>query len=168
MTVSSGTMETPRTPFGFCAVMAVITVVPQMPRAVKVFRSAWTPAPPPESEPAIVQALGSGAIGSVKGYSTARGLIFLVPVNWQLRSGPGKRGVRISTEPKREHAPSDGIGRSDQSREGQSAPGRCLDGSPGGSAVQISPAEQDSQPNQRRTILCKSMFDAHCPLRRNS
>ena len=62
MTVSSGTMDTPRTPFGFCAVMAVITVVPQMPRAVKVFRSAWTPAPPPESEPAIVQAAGMGGM----------------------------------------------------------------------------------------------------------
>jgi hypothetical protein len=40
----------------FWAVMAVIAVVPWMPWAAKVRRSAWIPAPPPESEPAIERA----------------------------------------------------------------------------------------------------------------
>jgi hypothetical protein len=37
-----------------CAVIAVIALVPWTPTAAKAFRSAWMPAPPPESEPAIV------------------------------------------------------------------------------------------------------------------
>ena len=49
---------TPRTSAVFCAVTAVTTLVPNTPRAAKVFRSAWSPAPPPESEPAIVMATG--------------------------------------------------------------------------------------------------------------
>ena len=36
----------------FCAVTAVIADVPNTPKRAKVFRSAWIPAPPPESEPA--------------------------------------------------------------------------------------------------------------------
>src|SRR5713226_1755768 len=43
----------------FWAVMAVIADVPCTPNAAKVFRSAWMPAPPPESEPAIVSATGT-------------------------------------------------------------------------------------------------------------
>ena len=49
----------PRTPAGFCAVMHVIALVPCTPSAAKVFRSAWMPAPPPLSEPAMVSATGS-------------------------------------------------------------------------------------------------------------
>jgi hypothetical protein len=45
----------------FCAVSAVIALAPYAPSAEKVFRSAWMPAPPPESEPAIVRTLGIGA-----------------------------------------------------------------------------------------------------------
>jgi hypothetical protein len=41
----------------FCAVTAVTTEAPYTPSAEKVFRSAWMPAPPPESEPAIVTAI---------------------------------------------------------------------------------------------------------------
>ena len=37
--------------------------VPYTPCAAKVFRSAWIPAPPPESEPAIVRTLGDDFIG---------------------------------------------------------------------------------------------------------
>ena len=37
-------------------VIAVITLVLKTPSAEKVFKSAWIPAPPPESEPAIVNA----------------------------------------------------------------------------------------------------------------
>ena len=42
----------------FWAVTQVIAVVPNTPRAAKVLRSAWIPAPPPESEPAMVSATG--------------------------------------------------------------------------------------------------------------
>ena len=36
--------------------MAVMALVPYTPSAANVFRSAWMPAPPPESLPAIVSA----------------------------------------------------------------------------------------------------------------
>ncbi len=48
----------PLTPRVFCAVSAVITEAPKTPSAAKVFRSAWMPAPPDESEPAMVSATG--------------------------------------------------------------------------------------------------------------
>ena len=44
------------TPVEFCAVTAVMAVVPCRPWAAKVCRSVWMPAPPPESEPAMVRA----------------------------------------------------------------------------------------------------------------
>src|SRR6202167_3906982 len=50
--------RTPRTAVLFWAVTAVTTLVPKTPRAANVFRSAWIPAPPPESEPAMVRATG--------------------------------------------------------------------------------------------------------------
>src|SRR3989304_5166118 len=39
---------------------AVIAVMPYTPSALNVLRSAWIPAPPPESEPAIVSTRGRG------------------------------------------------------------------------------------------------------------
>src|SRR5688500_12540830 len=48
----------PATPRVLCAVSAVIALVPKTPRAWKVLRSAWIPAPPEESLPAIVSATG--------------------------------------------------------------------------------------------------------------
>ena len=42
------------TPIVFCAVTAQMQLMPYAPRAAKVFRSAWMPAPPEESDPAIV------------------------------------------------------------------------------------------------------------------
>ena len=55
----------PDTPSVFCTVTAVIAVIPNTPSALKVFRSAWIPAPPPESLPAIVSARGRrGSAGS--------------------------------------------------------------------------------------------------------
>src|SRR6185437_7532932 len=42
----------------FWAVTAVTAVMPWTPRASMVFRSAWMPAPPPESEPAIARTRG--------------------------------------------------------------------------------------------------------------
>ncbi len=44
------------TPRVFWAVTPVIAQVPQTPKASKVLRSACMPAPPPESEPAMVSA----------------------------------------------------------------------------------------------------------------
>jgi len=47
------------TPIVFCAVIAVMADVPWTPRTANVLRSACMPAPPPESEPAMVSATGS-------------------------------------------------------------------------------------------------------------
>ena len=47
------TASTTSTPTVFCAVIAVIAVIPCTPQRANAFRSAWMPAPPPESEPAI-------------------------------------------------------------------------------------------------------------------
>ena len=55
--MASGTVSTARTPRVFCAVSATMTDVPKTPNCWKVLRSAWMPAPPPESEPAIVSAI---------------------------------------------------------------------------------------------------------------
>ena len=55
---------TPRTSFVFCAVTAVRAQVPCTRWAAKVFRSAWTPAPPPESDPAMLSAVGGVASGT--------------------------------------------------------------------------------------------------------
>jgi hypothetical protein len=49
----------PVTRFGFCAVMQVMALVPWTPIEANVFRSAWMPAPPPLSEPAMVSAMES-------------------------------------------------------------------------------------------------------------
>jgi hypothetical protein len=57
-TNAGGTSCTAVTPTVFCAVSATIADVPWTPAAAKAFRSAWMPAPPPESDPAIVNALG--------------------------------------------------------------------------------------------------------------
>ena len=63
-TISGSTAATAVTSRVFWAVIAVIAEVPCTPQAAKAFRSAWIPAPPPESEPAIVSAVGvPGAIG---------------------------------------------------------------------------------------------------------
>ena len=56
-TRSGGIGSTAATPSVFCAVTAVIAVRPKTPCAANVFRSAWIPAPPPESLPAIVSAV---------------------------------------------------------------------------------------------------------------
>src|SRR5213595_3045688 len=55
------------TPTVFWAVIAVIAVIPWTPQAANALRSAWIPAPPPESEPAIDKARGIDVIG--RGYS---------------------------------------------------------------------------------------------------
>ena len=55
-TNSGGRSWTPWTPTVFWAVTDVIADAPKTPGAAKVFRSARIPAPPPESEPAMVNA----------------------------------------------------------------------------------------------------------------
>ena len=57
-TISGSTVATARTSRVFWAVIAVIAAVPCTPQLANAFRSAWIPAPPPESEPAIVSAVG--------------------------------------------------------------------------------------------------------------
>src|SRR5690606_17002424 len=55
---STGGTCTALTPRVCCAVSAAIADSPCTRCAAKVLRSAWIPAPPPESEPAMVRALG--------------------------------------------------------------------------------------------------------------
>ena len=61
-TASAGSSQAPWTPSEFWAVTAVSTLMPWAPRASIVLRSAWMPAPPPESDPATVRT--RGGIGS--------------------------------------------------------------------------------------------------------
>ena len=63
---AGGTGWTPVTPTVFCAVSAVIAVMPWTPQRANAFRSAWIPAPPPESEPAIERTAGT-ALGMRSG-----------------------------------------------------------------------------------------------------
>src|SRR5204863_435111 len=51
---SGGIGRTPNTPVVFCAVSAVTAVIAKPPSIVTVLMSAWMPAPPPESEPAMI------------------------------------------------------------------------------------------------------------------
>ena len=71
MIISGGIACTPVTPTVFCAVIAVIAVIPCTPQATNAFRSAWMPAPPPESEPAI---------------ESTRGILWLLGIVNELRS----------------------------------------------------------------------------------
>jgi hypothetical protein len=57
-TMSGGISTTPVTRREFCTVTAVTATQPCTPHAVKVRRSACSPALPPESEPAMVRARG--------------------------------------------------------------------------------------------------------------
>ena len=50
--------STAKTRRGFCAVRQAMALAPWTPSAAKVFKSAWMPAPPPLSEPAMVSATG--------------------------------------------------------------------------------------------------------------
>ena len=56
--MSGGIWWTAVTVCVFCAVTAVTAVIPCTPQRANALRSAWMPAPPPESEPAIDNALG--------------------------------------------------------------------------------------------------------------
>jgi hypothetical protein len=57
-TVAGGSTCTSETPIEFCTVTAVTARHPCTPQAVIARRSAATPAPPPESVPAIVRTRG--------------------------------------------------------------------------------------------------------------
>ncbi len=59
-TMSAGISNTRVTRSVFWAVRAAMALVPYTPSAAKVFRSAWMPAPAPESLPAIVSAVRIG------------------------------------------------------------------------------------------------------------
>ena len=62
-TASGGSGNTAVTAMVFCAVIAVIAVIPCTPQAANALRSAWIPAPPPESEPAMERTRGSADLG---------------------------------------------------------------------------------------------------------
>src|SRR2546421_4412755 len=51
---AGGIGKTPNTPSVFCAVSAVTAVIAKAASIVTVLMSAWMPAPPPESEPAMI------------------------------------------------------------------------------------------------------------------
>ena len=72
-TISGGSVCTPVTPTEFCTVTAVTATQPCTPHAARVRRSAATPAPPPESVPAIVMTRG-GVVPTVR--SPMRVLLF--------------------------------------------------------------------------------------------
>jgi hypothetical protein len=59
MIILGDTGATISTPTVFCAVRAVIAVIPWTRQRANAFRSAWIPAPPPESDPAIARQLGT-------------------------------------------------------------------------------------------------------------
>ena len=68
---SGGTSWIALTPTVFCAVRATIADMPWAPHRAKAFRSAWMPAPPPESEDAIVSTRGTrGALPPWGGWVT--------------------------------------------------------------------------------------------------
>ena len=58
LTISGVQAWMPYTPAGFCAVKQVMAEVPCTPNEANTFRSAWIPAPPPLSDPAMVRAQG--------------------------------------------------------------------------------------------------------------
>ena len=58
MTICFGKGYIDWTPIVFCAVIAVTTVIAYPLKNVVVLISAWIPAPPPESDPAIIRIFG--------------------------------------------------------------------------------------------------------------
>ena len=68
----AGSSWTAVTPSVFCAVSATIALVPKQPAAANAFKSAWIPAPPPESEPAIVKHRGTAKFAPFAGTNRIR------------------------------------------------------------------------------------------------
>ena len=66
--ISGDTGCTALTPTVFWTVIAVIAVVPWTPARANALRSAWIPAPPPESDPAIERATGTRRSARTRGY----------------------------------------------------------------------------------------------------
>ena len=62
LTNAGGSCSIAVTPRVFCAVSATMADIPCAPQRAKAFRSAWIPAPPPESDEAIVSTRGD-AVG---------------------------------------------------------------------------------------------------------
>src|SRR3954469_14214926 len=98
---SGATGWTPRTSTVFCTVIAVIAVIPCTPQRAKALRSAWIPAPPPESEPAIDSTAGTGRSGIAHHGSWRRGRSTAAAVpgarRW-LSLGSSRRGPGVATD----------------------------------------------------------------------
>src|SRR5690242_3737774 len=81
-----GSVSTEITSCVFCAVRATIAEVPCTPQRANAFRSAWIPAPPPESEVAMVIAIG-----------THRSAVtWLRLVTGTTQAGRGQRGALVA------------------------------------------------------------------------
>ena len=99
------------TPTVFCAVIAVIAVIPCTPQRANAFRSAWMPAPPPESEPAIDEhARDAGAVGHAR--SRLRRRVTYAPagavaahVARELELGERGHDGRVARRPRRRARP---------------------------------------------------------------
>ena len=87
----------PCTPSEFCAVTAVSTLIPCTPRASIVLRSAWMPAPPPESEPAMVSTRAVGSAGAAVGGGRRPPDRHRAPPKWSQPAGPSQTLPSTST-----------------------------------------------------------------------
>src|SRR3954462_2477881 len=90
-----GRVSTETTSWVFCAVSATIAEVPWTPHRANALRSAWIPAPPPESEVAIVI-----ATVVVRSAATADRL-----ERWLGGRGRGQRRALIAAGRVRAHVP---------------------------------------------------------------
>src|SRR5438552_9302517 len=69
------------TPTVLWAVIAVMALVPCTPQRANAFRSAWIPAPPPESEPAIESTRGVRLFPMGRGYGPPSGAADVAPTD---------------------------------------------------------------------------------------
>src|SRR5688500_14081707 len=91
----------------FCAVTAVIALVPNTPRASKVFKSACIPALPPESDPPMVSTAGGcpGLVDIIPQYQYTQHLLRLYQElnRMQQASGNFRLIVRRGPQPNQVH-----------------------------------------------------------------
>src|SRR5437870_2839749 len=124
----------PSTATVFCQVIAVIAVIPCTPQRANAFRSAWIPAPPPESEPAIESTRGVRLSAMSRAYGQPCG---------------SRSGAPLSTA---DVAPADPAHESQQLELGEAGEHRCRSGRFGGERVGRSLAALDrgEQPGKPR------------------
>ncbi len=151
--IAGETVSIASTPTVFWAVIAVIAVIPCTPQRANAFKSAWMPAPAPESEPAIDKTAGirrestprrlEGAAASNAG---RRQMLSIYPegawFSWRARAGcrpPSERsggegvisrcggsprGARGSSSRRAPQSPSPGVRRRRRACSGRGSPWR--------------------------------------------